>query len=107
MCLHKNVIDLDDFKEKRDAHTARRNSLERELARLDDQKRSLEQARIETASLMEYCERVRSNLRRFTIAEKRLALDALNIVATWNPGEPLEIQGSIPVCIPSNSTTYI
>ncbi len=53
---------------------------------------------------MEYCARVRSQLQHFTLEEKRLALEALNITVTWHPEHPLAIQGSIPVDIVSNTS---
>src|SRR5262245_57639799 len=53
------AIDLGDFKTKKAEVDARRASAERELVRLDDQQHLIEQAELETASLMEYCARVR------------------------------------------------
>jgi hypothetical protein len=93
------AIDLDDFKAKKAEVDARCTSAEHELARLDNQQRLIEQAELETASLREYCERVRQALQHFTLEEKRKALEALNITATWHPEHPLAIQGSIPVAI--------
>jgi hypothetical protein len=48
-------------------------------------------------SLVEYCQRVHTNLQRFDLAEQRRALAALNITVVWHPDMPLEITGSIPV----------
>lgn len=78
----------------------RRASVEQELARLDAEQRAIEQAELETASLMEYCARVRAELQTFTLDEKRRALDALNVTVVWHPGKPPEIHGSIPMHIP-------
>ncbi len=75
----------------------RRASLDREMARLNEQQRLLEQVELKTASLVEYCQRVRENLCQFDFTEKRLALDALNISVVWHPDKPLEIKGAIPV----------
>jgi hypothetical protein len=76
----------------------RRASAAQELARLAEQQRVLEQAALETASLVDYCARVRENLKRgFSMEEKRLALSALNITVYWYPDGPLEIHGSIPI----------
>ncbi len=79
------AIDLADFKTKKADVDARRTSAERELARLDDQQHLIEQAELETASLMEYCARVWSELQHFTLEEQRRALEALNITVTWHP----------------------
>ena len=64
---------------------ARRASAEQELARLEDQQHLLEQAALETATLMEYCARIRHGLQHVTLEEKRQALDALDIIVTWHP----------------------
>jgi DNA invertase Pin-like site-specific DNA recombinase len=82
---------------------ARRVSAEQELARLDAQASVLEQGELEMAILTDYCQRVAQNLRVFDLAEKRLALGALNIRVIWYPDQPLEIQGSIPIAIASNA----
>ena len=81
----------------------RRASAEQELVRLDAEENLIEQAELETASLVDYCTRVRSELQRFTIEEKRRALEALNITVVWHLEEPPEIRGSIPVHIVSNA----
>jgi hypothetical protein len=46
---------------------------------------------------------VKKNLNSFDLAEKRLALAALNITVTWHPDKPLDIQGSIPVTIETDA----
>jgi site-specific DNA recombinase len=92
-----DAIDVHDFKTKKAEVMTRRASLEREMARLDEQQQLLEQVELETASLVEYCQRVRETLHQFDFPEKRHALDALNISVVWHPDKPLEIQGSVPV----------
>jgi hypothetical protein len=74
----------------------RRTSIEAELARLEAEERLLQQTRLETASLVDYCRRVAGNLKRCDQAEKRRVLEALNITVVWHPEQPLEIRGSIP-----------
>jgi site-specific DNA recombinase len=91
------AIDLADFKAKKAEVDTRRTSVEQELARLDDQQHLIEQAKLDTASLMEYCTRVRQELQHFTLEEKRKALEMLNITVTWHPGWPTpKIEGSLP-----------
>jgi site-specific DNA recombinase len=98
------AIDLDDFKTKKAEVDTRRLSAERELVRLDEQQLLLEQAEFETASLVEYCVRVRQELQHFTLEEKRLALDALNITVTWHPDWPTpKIEGGIDMDIINNA----
>jgi hypothetical protein len=48
-------------------------------------------------ALIGYCERVRQEMQVFDAAEKRLAFEALNVRVTWTPGQPLAIEGSIPL----------
>src|SRR5262245_3156529 len=98
-----DVIALDDFKAKKAEVMARRVSLERAIARVDTQQYLLERMELETASRVEHCQRVRNTLRQFSTEEKRLALAALNISVVWHPEKPLEICGSIPIDIASNT----
>jgi hypothetical protein len=98
-----DAIDVYDLKAKKAEVMTRRMSLERELARVDEQQQLLERVQLETASVMTYCQRVRQNLTHFTMTEKRLALEALNISVLWHPDKPLEISGSIPVDIASDT----
>ena len=66
----------------------------------------LEHAVLEMASLITYCERVRENLRDFSMQEKYLALEAFNISVLWHPDKPLEIQGSIPIDLGHSTPGY-
>jgi site-specific DNA recombinase len=97
------VIDLADFKAKKAEIDLRRASAKRELARLDEQERLVDQAALETAHIAAYCARVRAKLVDFTLDEKRLAVEALGITVTWHPAKPLTIRGSIPVEVVSNA----
>ncbi|HEY5866189.1 MAG TPA: hypothetical protein VI542_11710 [Candidatus Tectomicrobia bacterium] len=83
---------------------ARRASAEQELARLHEQQCRIEKATLETASLIEYCARVRSELHPFTLEEKRRALEALNITVIWHPEQPLTIRARPPVDIASSAS---
>lgn len=48
-------------------------------------------------TLIGYCARVRQALQTFDGAEKRHTLEALDIRVRWTPGQPLRIQGTIPL----------
>lgn len=96
------AIDLADFQAKKAEVDARCASAEQELARLDEQQRLIEQAELETASLMAYSARVRSELYYFTLEEKQRALEALNVTVIGRPGEPPKIHGSLSIEIGSN-----
>ena len=91
------AITLEDFKAKKAEVDARRDSLHAERSRLDEQARQLDQHRVDAEALVEYCHLVHEKLEQFDIPTKRTALEALNIVVTWEPGKPLQIQGSIPI----------
>jgi hypothetical protein len=70
--------------------TTQREHLQRKLD-------TIGQAVEHVEALIGYCERVRQNLQTFDAAEKRLAFDALNVRITWTPGQPLAIEGTIPI----------
>jgi site-specific DNA recombinase len=103
----KEVIDLEDFKRRKAEVDARRASAQQELARLDAEQHALELLELETASLKEYCARVRQELQHFALEEKQRALEALDITVTWRPGQALEIRGSIPVSIVNSASCCI
>jgi site-specific DNA recombinase len=92
----ENVITLDFFKGVKATIDARRASAEQEIALLDAQQRFIEQEELQTVSLEVLCAHVRTELQSFNIEEKRRALEALNTIAIWRPGEPLEISLNIP-----------
>jgi site-specific DNA recombinase len=99
-----DAIDVLDLKAKKAEIAARRHSAAQELARLADEAQALAHLEQEAISLRRYCQQVRAKLTRLTDEEKRVALDALNIVVYWAPDKLLEITGSIPVCITSNAS---
>lgn len=91
------VISLTELKGYKAEISARRGSLQAHKAELQARLAAIQQATAKTESLVAYCERVRANLKSFSFEEKRLALEALDIRATWTPGQPLTIQGTIPL----------
>jgi site-specific DNA recombinase len=93
------AIDLNDFKTKKAEVDARRASAEQVLSQLEAEQSLIEQAELETASLMDYCARMRSDLQHPTMEKKREVLEALKITVVWHPENRLQIQGSIPVRI--------
>jgi hypothetical protein len=97
------VIDLARFKVLKGEIDRRCTGLELELARVEAQRRVLEEGELELTTLTDYCRRVAHNLRTFDLAEQRVALEALNITVTWTPDRPPDIRGSIPVAIASNT----
>jgi site-specific DNA recombinase len=91
------VISLDELKLYRAEIATRRQQLiterEQRLAHLG----LIEQAAGQATQLMAYCTQVFQQLQTFDLADKRLALRALNIHVRWTPGEDLDVQGSIPL----------
>jgi cytochrome c556 len=91
------VIDLAELKSYRGEIGARRQSLFKQQQELQEKLDSIGQAVEHVEALLGYCERVRQRLQTFNAEEKRLALEALNVQVRWTPGEPLQIEGSIPL----------
>jgi site-specific DNA recombinase len=91
------VIDLAELQGYRAEIDARRQSLLREHADCQRQLDAVGIAGLEMDALTAYCARVREQLQTFTHDEKRVALKALAIRASWAPGQALAIHGSIPM----------
>jgi site-specific DNA recombinase len=91
------VISLPELKGYRADIDGRRQSLLAEREACERRLEAVGAAVQQIQALIDYCQRVRQRLQRFDAAEKRLALDALDIRVTWLPGQPLDIQGSIPM----------
>jgi hypothetical protein len=96
---------VQDLKAKKAEVLARRASLEREMARMEEQQRVLEQFKLKTASIIEYCQQLRENMQPFDFTKKRHTLDALDIKVIWHHDRPLHpnITGSIPVRVASDA----
>jgi site-specific DNA recombinase len=92
-----DAIDLADFKAKKAEVEARRQSLLRQRAEADAKLESIGQAVEQVEALIDYCRRAGEMLQTFEYAEKRQALETLSIRATWTPGQPLAIEGTIPM----------
>jgi chromosome segregation ATPase len=91
------VLTLDEFKtykldiqKRRAILLAEEESIQESLRRVADQEAYME-------SLKTYCRQVQSQLTSLDIHKKRLALEALDIQVTWTPGEPIRIDGGIPL----------
>jgi hypothetical protein len=91
------VINIAELKGYRGEITARRQGLLTEQRMLQAKLDTIGQAVAHVEALTEYCARVRQRLRTFDAAEKRLAFEALNVRVTWTPGQPLAIEGTIPL----------
>jgi site-specific DNA recombinase len=92
------IIALEELKAYRaDIATSRQSLLVQQRAcqeRLD----AIGQAADRVESLIDYCARVHQNLKTVSMAEKRRALEALDVKVRWIAGEPepLEVKGIIP-----------
>jgi site-specific DNA recombinase len=91
------VINLQELKSYRAEIAVRRQSVLSPREKLQAKLDSLGQMVEHIEALMGYCARVRQKLQTFDAAEKRLAFEALNVRVHWTPGEPLTIEGSIPL----------
>jgi hypothetical protein len=104
------VINLVELKAYRAEIEGRRQRILGQQAECQARLEAVGQAVSQVDTLIGYCARVHQRLHTFDHPEKRMALEALAIRVSWNPGQPLMIQGSIPlgdiVDSPSNSTFY-
>jgi site-specific DNA recombinase len=93
----KEAITADELKAYRHDIQRGRTALQGQLAELDARLAGAVDAANQVAALTGYCARVRQRLQTFDVAEKRVALEALNIQSSWARGERLVIEGSIPL----------
>lgn len=86
---------------------ARRTTLQQELTALEETQRDVDKIRQEMVTLTDACTRLRANLKTFDAAEKRRLLETLHITVYWQRDKPIEIRGSIALCLTSHSTMCI
>jgi chromosome segregation ATPase len=91
------VINVAELKGYRAEIDAKRQSLLAQHAASQARLDAIGQEVAQVGALIDYCARVRQRLQTFDSAEKRLAFRALDIRVTWTPGQPLTIEGSIPL----------
>ena len=89
-----NVAELKGYRAEIDQ---RRQSLLAEQAQLQGQLEAIGQRVQQIESLIDYCVQVRQALQTFDANEKRCTFEALDLRVTWTPGQPLSIQGAIPM----------
>ena len=83
----REVIDLGELKAKKLDITERKQRLLTQQEAVDTAMQSAQQSQAKTRDIL-----------------KRQALEALDIRVTWTPGEPLHIEGSVPLVATANST---
>lgn len=93
----REVISLDELKLYRADIATRRQQLITERAQRQTQMGLIGQAAGQATQLMAYCIRISQQLQTFDLADKRLALKALDIRVRWTPGEDFDVQGTIPL----------
>ncbi len=91
------IISLEELKVYRADIGMRRQQLLTERAQRQARLEVIGQAAGQVKHLVAYCAQVSQQIQTFELADKRQALNALNITARWTPGAPLDIQGSIPL----------
>jgi site-specific DNA recombinase len=91
------AIDLDEYKMRRAEVAATRQTLQAEREDVERQVEAIHLARGRVESLTSYCTRVWQQLATFSAEERRLALEALDVRATFDPDQPLRITGAIPL----------
>jgi hypothetical protein len=93
----REVISLDELKLYRADIATRRQQILTERAQRQAQMGLVGQAAGQATQLMAYCSRISQQLQTFDLADKRLALKALDIRVRWTPGEDFDVQGTIPL----------
>src|SRR5262249_1558200 len=78
-----DIVSLADFAEKKQDIAIQQAAIQKELERLDREVEQLARLKEETRTLIDYCERLRSELGSFSYTEKCNALNALGIKVTW------------------------
>ena len=91
------VINVAELKAYRADIDQRRQSLLAEQTQLQGQLEAIGHHVQQVESLIDYCARVRGALQTFDATEKRHTFEALDLRVTWTPGQPLSIQGAIPM----------
>ena len=99
-----DAITIETFKASNADLEIRKQHIEAELAVLDAAEQQMQASVTMLTELRDYCAQVRTQLREFTMEERRLAIEALNICAVWTPGEDLDITGAITIPIASCSS---
>ena len=84
--------------------TAKRTSVEAYRQELMGRREALQHQTGQSEALVEYCQRVRAELRTFSLEEQHLAFDALALRVTWFHQQPLQIEVSIPIV---ESSTFL
>lgn len=91
------VIDVGQLKTYHADIAKRRGDLERRRGEVEAEIEATALSTGQAEMLVAYCRRVAERLQEFTPQEKRLALEALDIQAYWLNGQPLKVEGRIPV----------
>jgi hypothetical protein len=92
-----DVISLEELKLYRADIATRREQLLAERTQRQAQMDLIGQAAGQVTQLMVYCRQVSQQLQTFDLADKRLALTALDIRVRWTPGEDLDVQAAVPM----------
>jgi site-specific DNA recombinase len=97
------VINVIELKGYRADIAARQQSLASHRAELQSRLERIAHHVAKVETLSDYCARVRQRLQTFDVAEKRLALDALDVRVTYTPGQPFDVQARIPMTLPEGA----
>ena len=91
------AITLEEYRLRRgDVETTRQHLLTEQTA-LHLQRDSLDQLEANTEQILSYVSRVRDRLSTFTMAEQRLAVNALNVKVTYHADHTVDTEGVIPL----------
>lgn len=101
------MIDLAELKAKKLDIAERTQRLLAQQETAETLLHAAEDAHAQRQEILLYCLQVKERLSSLNMPSKREALAALDIRATWSPGEPIHIEGNIGVVTASNASKYV
>jgi hypothetical protein len=91
------VIDLTELKAKKIDIADRKQRLLTQQEAAEAAILAVEQSQAKARDILLYCQQIQEQLHTLDAPHKRQALEMLSIRVTWSPGEPIRIEGRIPI----------
>ena len=91
------VIDIAELKTKKLDITDHKQRLFAQQEAVESSMLAAQQSQAKARDILLYCQQVTERLHTLDVPHKRQALEALGIRVTWASGEPVRIDGSIPM----------
>jgi len=91
------VIDLTELKAKKIDIADRKQRLLTQQEAAEAAILAAEQSQAKVRDMLLYCQQIQKQLHTLDAPHKRQALEMLSIRVAWSPGEPIRIEGRIPI----------